>query len=166
VNQHQPPDQRSLYPHATAAGIRSVARTNVPALVVALCVFAMVVIVAGVIAWDANSARAGDTVAHVAPPASQPGPAVPQAKPVEKSPPLLEQIPGDGTWLLGAEVKRGIYKSAGGSSCYWSRLSSLSGELEAIIANSYGKAGPQKVALGKTDAAFASQGCGAWELVK
>ncbi|HET6298613.1 MAG TPA: hypothetical protein VFG33_34895 [Kribbella sp.] len=161
---HQPVPPATQYPKSTAAARRSVARTNVPALIVALCVLAMLMIVAGVVAWDANSARAGDTVAHVAPPASQPGPAVPQ--PVEKSPPLLEKIPGDGTWLLGAEIKRGTYKSAGGFTCYWARLADLTGEYGAILSNGFARPGPQKVALGPEVAALATSGCGPWELIK
>jgi hypothetical protein len=117
--------------------------------------------------WQTKTAQsAGDhaaVVSTVTP--TRLGTAVPTRVPVEVAPPLAEAIPGDGTWLIGAEIKRGTYRSAGGATCYWSRLSNLSGEFDAILASSFGQAGPQKVALGAKDKAFASQGCGSWELI-
>jgi len=44
-----------------------------------------------------------------------------------------------GTYLVGADIKPGIYKGEAGSdmfsSCYWGRLKDLSGSLEALLAN-------------------------------
>ncbi|HEY9354210.1 MAG TPA: hypothetical protein VIP28_13200 [Nocardioides sp.] len=113
---------------------------------------------------EATATRAADATA-VAQPTAQPGPPVPQRKPVEKSPPVAEVVPGDGTWLIGREIKRGTYQTAGGTSCYWSRLANLSGELEAVTANGF-RNGPQVVALGPDDVAFVSQGCPRWVMVK
>lgn len=135
-------------------------------------VVAAIVAIVCVVIWQekpassaADAAAVESTARPIALPTTRPGTPVPQRKPVEVSPPAASAVPGDGTWLVGREIKRGTYKSAGGSTCYWARLSDLSGELEAIIANSYGRRGPQKVALGPKDKAFASQGCGAWELI-
>lgn len=160
---HRPAGQYPLVDQAEAAQDRH------PwfhlSIALALCV-GIVLVVAGVIWQSATATPAADTAAHVVPATPRPGIPVPQPKPVEMSPPVPGFVAGDGTWLVGKEIKRATYQSAGGSSCYWSRLSDLSGELEAIIANSFGRNGKQVVALGADDAAFATQGCGRWELVK
>lgn len=45
-----------------------------------------------------------------------------------------------GTYLVGVDIKPGIYKGGAGESifdsCYWARLKDLSGELDALLANS------------------------------
>lgn len=123
-------------------------------------------IVAGVVYHEATATRAADAAA-VPSPTAQPGPPVPQrTKPVEKSPPVGAIVEGDGTWLVGKEIKRTTYESFTGPTCYWARLSNLSGEFDAVIASGFGKTGRQRVALGPTDVAFASQGCGEWSEVK
>lgn len=139
--------------------------SNRPLYIALLCVAAMTAIVCAVI-WNDKPAAA-EAAANAAPATTRPTatPGTPVRKPVEVSPPLAERIPGDGTWLVGAEIKAGTYKSAGGASCYWARYRDLANELNSIIVNSYGRKGPQKVALGPSDKAFASQGCGAWELI-
>lgn len=136
-----------------------------PYVAAALCI-AVVIIVVGVAAsmvMDGAVSAAGDKAPV---PSAQPGPPVPQrTKPVEKSPPVAAIVEGDGTWLIGKEIKRGTYRTKGGASCYWARLANLSGEFDAILANGY-RNGPQVVALGPDDLAFASQGCGQWVMVK
>ena len=137
-------------------------------LIIAGGIAVLIAIVVGYVLYsEATATRAADATAVVQPTA-QPGPPVPQpvrAKPVEKSPPVPEVVKGDGTWLIGKEIKRGTYRTEGGTSCYWSRLSDLSGELESIVANGF-RYGPQVVALGPDDVAFATQGCPQWVMVK
>lgn len=113
-----------------------------------------------------NDSPANSAARNAAKPSARPQAPVPQpmGKPVEKAPPVDEVVPGDGTWIVGKEIKRGTYTTLGGSSCYWARLvPSVRGW--SIVASAY-VTGPQKVALGKDDVAFASQGCGKWVMAR
>jgi hypothetical protein len=128
------------------------------------------VLIAGVIAWvihhDATATRAADAKAVVAKPTATPRVPVPQrTKPVEYSPKLSDHITGDGTWLIGKEIKRGTYRSEGGEWCFWERLRDLSGEPDGVMSKGFVN-GPQYVAMGPDDVAFSSQGCGQWVMVK
>lgn len=73
----------------------------------------------------------------------------------------------DGKHEVGKDIKAGTYRTKGGDGssfgCYWSRLNSFSGELEAIIANngSYNN-GSQVVTIAETDKGFETRGCGKW----
>jgi hypothetical protein len=62
-----------------------------------------------------------------------------------------------GTYLVGTDIQPGIYKGQGGeslfSSCYWQRMSDLSGGLESILAND-NAIGQFYVEVGETDFAF------------
>lgn len=71
-------------------------------------------------------------------------------------------IKSDGTFLVGADIKAGTYKTAGGDGCYWARLSDLSGS--GIIDNGVG-AGQQVVTVAASDKAFETRGCGTWRRV-
>lgn len=73
-------------------------------------------------------------------------------------------FPGDGTFLVGADVQPGTYRTKGGSPCYWARLSDVSGSFDSILANSVAQ-GPAIVEIKKTDKAFQSRGCAAWQTV-
>lgn len=163
---HKPPAEpplppMPLYPKATAAAKPPRAfDIGAAGWIAGACVLAIVIVACWVVSND-NPARGAADKAAVA--SAQPGAPV-RNKPVEQAPPVADFVPGDGTWLIGKEIKRGTYTSEGGPTCYWSRLANLSGELEAILANSY-KPGPQKVALGPKDVAFESAGCGGWELI-
>lgn len=81
------------------------------------------------------------------------------------SPKPLGPTIGDGTWVVGKEVKPGTYRLTeprGG--CYWERMKNFGGGLNSIIAN--GNAirggGPIIVTIEKNDAGFKSQDCGVW----
>lgn len=148
-----------LYPKATAAAKPRRIDMGAAGWISSAAVLLILIVAAWVVYNDNPATGAADRAAV---PYAQAGPAV--RKPVEHSPPVASFVPGDGTWLIGKEIKRGTYTSEGGPGCYWSRLSNLSGELEAILANSF-KPGPQKVALGPKDVAFESAGCGGWELI-
>lgn len=73
-------------------------------------------------------------------------------------------IPGDGTYRVGVDIQPGVYRSQGAESCYWARLSGLSGSSNDIIANN-GAAGPQVVQIAPSDAAFETRRCATWNLV-
>jgi hypothetical protein len=72
-------------------------------------------------------------------------------------------MPGDGTYVVGVDIQPGVYRSQGGSGCYWKRLSGLSGALDDIIANNFGS-GPQVVQIASTDVAFSTSDCSTWML--
>ncbi|WP_020385951.1 hypothetical protein [Kribbella catacumbae] len=173
----RPPDP--LYPLTDAAEHRhdhDYDRLR-PYVAVALAITIVVAAVAVFIVFSDNiAARAGAAGDRAAVPSAQPGPPVPQpaddktrsaaTKPAEKAPPVAAIVEGDGTWLIGREIRRATYESFTGPTCYWARLSNLSGEFDAVIASGFGRTGMQRVTLGATDVAFVSQGCGEWTEVK
>jgi hypothetical protein len=67
----------------------------------------------------------------------------------------------DGIWRVGKDIGAGTYRSRGGDNCYWARLRSFSGNLNAILANA-NPAGPTVVTLKPTDKGFETNGCGNW----
>jgi len=71
---------------------------------------------------------------------------------------------GDGTYRVGTQIKPGLYKSTGGSFCYWARLSGFSGNLADIKANDI-VSGVTYVQILPGDVGFESDGCGAWTTV-
>ena len=71
---------------------------------------------------------------------------------------------GDGTWIVGTDVGPGIYAAAGGTLCYWSRLSGFGGSLGEIIANEVG-GGRTVVTIAPEDKGFETTGCGDWRPV-
>ncbi|MGY0461579.1 hypothetical protein ACW14Y_15125 [Kitasatospora sp. cg17-2] len=77
-------------------------------------------------------------------------------------------IAGSGTYLVGADVQPGTYKTAGPSDstglCYWERSSGTSGDAGSIIAND-ALTGQGVVTIKKSDALFKSQGCQMWTKV-
>ena len=80
----------------------------------------------------------------------------------------MKEIPGDGTFLVGQEVRPGTYRStgpaAGGTDCYWARLKGTTGDLGEIIANHAGK-GQATVTILATDKAFQTTGCQTWKRI-
>ncbi|GLZ77662.1 hypothetical protein Afil01_24690 [Actinorhabdospora filicis] len=100
-------------------------------------------------------------------------PTAPASPPAFAAPPpgvaasgIGEAIPGDGTYLVGADVEAGRYRTtvpATAILCYWERLSNTTGELDDIIANGNAKPGTQAViTIEPDDVAFRSEGCGLW----
>jgi len=67
----------------------------------------------------------------------------------------------DGTYIVGTDLTAGKWKSTGGDSCYWARLSAFTGTLGAIIANGI-PSGPAIVTIRSTDKGFSTFGCGEW----
>jgi hypothetical protein len=68
---------------------------------------------------------------------------------------------GAGMKIVGVEISPGTYRSLGGGSCYWERLSGFGGTLDEIIAND-NAAGPSVVTIAATDKGFNSVRCGRW----
>lgn len=74
-------------------------------------------------------------------------------------------IPGDGTFLVGKDVKPGTYRTTGpkSRSCYWQRSGDASGT--NIIANDI-LSGPGVVDIRSSDVSFKTSGCANWTLVR
>jgi hypothetical protein len=73
-------------------------------------------------------------------------------------------IEGDGTFLVGSEVKPGTYHSDAptGGNCYWEReAGSNTGDIENIIAND-NTSGPTTITISSSDYAFKDDGCATW----
>jgi hypothetical protein len=96
-----------------------------------------------------------------APPTTE-APTTTRPKPKPTTPPSATIE--DGTWAVPNEVKPGTYVSDGGEGCYWARLRSLSGSVDAIIANSISP-GRQRVSIAPTDKAFETRNCASWRKV-
>ena len=150
------------------AARRVVTRRQIVALI------ALTAAIVGVVVWyiwqekpRAASVSIGGRPIAAAVPTSQPGTAVPQPKPVQKAPAIATGMPTDGTYLIGRQLKPGVYTSPGADTgrCYWARLRDTSGEVRAVIAASY-KPGRQIVTIRRGDRAFVTDGCGPWELMK
>lgn len=161
------PEPKPVYPLVDQAEERqhhSRFREHIHLVVAVVAAVAIVAIVVGVTYRESTATRAADAAA-VTSPTAKPGPPVPQrTKPVEQSPKISEVVPGDGTWLVGREVKRATYRSQGGEWCFWERLRDLSGEDSGVMSKGFVK-GPQIVAMGPDDVAFSSQGCGPWVMI-
>lgn len=106
------------------------------------------------------------TVGVAAPPPEAPAEPAPPEDPAAPGDPAegAATIDGDGTYLVGADIEPGTYRSAGTDTCYWARLSGTSGNFEEIIANNFG-AGQQVVTIDPSDAAFETTMCGSWEKI-
>ena len=139
---------------------------------------AMVVIIAAAIWSEKPKAKsiAGAVPAAtgtVSPAAATPTPTItrslpptPRRTPVEVSPPVKASA-GDGTWLVGKQIKRGVYRTAGdGAACFWALRSNLAYDDDAIVVSSHGRRGAQTVAVGPNVREFITYGCGRWELVR
>jgi hypothetical protein len=63
---------------------------------------------------------------------------------------------------VGTDIQPGLWRSTGGTSCYWARLSGFGGTLDEVIANANtGASGT--VQISATDKGFTSSQCGAWK---
>lgn len=100
---------------------------------------------------------------------ARPVPAVTVTKTVSAAPvdppAAASAIQDDGTFFVGGDVAAGTYKSTGGGGCYWARLKDTNGDLDSILASNFG-GGSQIVTLKSSDAAFTTNGCGAWTKVR
>jgi hypothetical protein len=71
---------------------------------------------------------------------------------------------GDGTWQVGVDIAPGTWRSAGGTTCYWQRMSGFGGGFDNIIANE--NTGPSAiVTIAGSDKGFSAARCGTWTKV-
>src|SRR5581483_3114553 len=101
------------------------------------------------------------------PPTTAPPPTPPAARPPPPAtappPPPPSKAFGDGTFVVGSDIRPGTYRASRPSSfCYWERLSGFGGTLDEIIANEASSSGPELVTIAASDAGFTSRGCGGW----
>jgi hypothetical protein len=82
-----------------------------------------------------------------------------EEQPKEKT--IKTDIAGDGTWLVGDDVKPGVYVAVDPGECYWERVSGLSGDFEDLIAND-NVTGQAVVQVKKSDEALSTNRCGGW----
>ena len=68
----------------------------------------------------------------------------------------------DGTYIVGADIAPGTWKSDSPENCYWVRMKGFVGGLGEIIANANGKG---IVTIAKTDKGFRASKCGTWTKV-
>jgi hypothetical protein len=71
---------------------------------------------------------------------------------------------GNGTFIVGVDIKPGTYRVNAGGSCYWERLRGFTGDFDAIITNG-NTSGSTIVEIAPSDAGFTSQDCGNWKKV-
>jgi hypothetical protein len=67
---------------------------------------------------------------------------------------------GDGLYQVGVDIAPGVYRSAGGKGCYWSRLKTL--DTSSYIDSNLND-GPQTVQILPTDGAFNTKNCQPWQ---
>ena len=82
------------------------------------------------------------------------------------SPPMVRDSFGDGTYLVGVDIKPGLYRAPGvpGPQLAWARLRAVQGADHDVIAGYQGSA-PGLVEILNQDFAFWSQNSGGWHLV-
>ncbi|WP_328966274.1 hypothetical protein [Streptomyces sp. NBC_00239] len=122
----------------------------------------------GIVGSD-STAGSGSQPTTTVPASEDPPPSrtTPEANGIAKT--TAKEIPGDGTFLVGREVRPGTYRSTGPASgtavdCYWARLKGTTGDVGEIIANHAGK-GPATVTILDTDKAFQTSGCQTWKQI-
>lgn len=71
-------------------------------------------------------------------------------------------IDRDGTYVVGVDILPGMYRTPGGTHCYWARLRSL--DTSDIIDNNNSSTGPQAVDILPSDRAFLTDNCQIWSL--
>ncbi|HET9871418.1 MAG TPA: hypothetical protein VFP89_02315 [Propionibacteriaceae bacterium] len=91
------------------------------------------------------------------------GPVVSKAKPRQPQQPGSGPGIGEGTFIVGDDIRPGRYKAraASGDSCYWARLKDDSGDFDSIIANNV-TSGSASVTIKPSDGAFETRGCTPW----
>lgn len=126
-------------------------------------------------ATDASAkptATVTETAAALAADEAEPAPTVTATKTVTAKPkppaePKVATFPGDGTFVVGDDIKAGTYKTVGPEDeygCYWARLKGTSGDFEDIIANG-NVTGQTTVTIASSDGAFETTGCKEWKKV-
>lgn len=147
-------------------------RTGVPGIAVFLISGATFVVggflglVVGVAAGSSEvgevpGATVTETVTAKSRPAGGSGSTSPTPTPKPRPSETVATSFGDGTYRVGAEIKPGTYKAAGGDGCYWQRMRNFEGGLGSIIAND-APSGSTTVTIKSGDKGFKTDGCGRW----
>ena len=69
---------------------------------------------------------------------------------------------GQGTFIVGTDMRPGTYRSSRGDGCYWERLRGFTGNFSEIIANDFRDSGRAIVTIKASDKGFSSSRCGTW----
>jgi len=136
-----------------------------PSIISAASVLGISVTAVGIVLNDSPARGAADHAAVVMNPTATPGSPLPRKAP-EYAPAAPDELPGDGMWIVGKQIKPGVYQSEAGALCYWERLSGLGGRYVDLIDNGGFRKGPTLVQVYVGDFAFSSQGCGKWVTVR
>ncbi|HEY9410311.1 MAG TPA: hypothetical protein VIP77_12080 [Jiangellaceae bacterium] len=90
---------------------------------------------------------------EIRPPLSKPGPPVP------------DTVEGDGTYVVGKQIQRGVYQNAGGPRCTWTRLTDLTGTAGSVYDRG---TSPGRITLSLPEpvVAFETHGCAEWVMVR
>ena len=104
------------------------------------------------------------TVATTQPPATAPPPTAPLPTAPPPTDPPLKPAFGDGFYRINIDLPPGTYRSEGGSSCTWDRLSTQTYPPSPadVIASGYSIGSPITVVIAATDGAFQTSGCQVW----
>jgi hypothetical protein len=145
-----------------------VSRKSIAAYAVAA---AIAIGIVAVIAVVAEKDRGRDHPAAIVTTSTHPSTTAPTYIPTTRTstppPGPAPTIQRNGTYLVGVDIQPGTWRTTGASGstdCFWSRLSALTGEFDAIIANGSSD-GPQVVTIKPDDKAFSVQGCSTWTLI-
>lgn len=134
---------------------------------------AAVALVVGVLigngtAGGGGSETAASTITQTAPaePAATVTTTVTQkAKAAPAAKPAASATIGEGTFIVGKDVKAGTYSVTVPSdslNCYWERSKDSSGDMDSIIANDNLNAGAHGTVTIQSGEVFTTQGCGTW----
>lgn len=160
---NRPGDQYEL---VTAAEARQQHHRRPPTraiLFASVCVVIMAAIGGWLVMTDSPARGAADKAAV---PSAQPGPAVPQRKAVEKSPPVPVSITEDGMYFVGKQIKAGRYRATCGarSTCIWQRYQVLGGVTTAVAGGTAMPGQTVLVELSRGDFSFGVLGFGEWTI--
>jgi len=125
-----------------------------------------VAVCAGVLAFlllTAEASSCGSTPSATSATSPSAASTAPGSSPPVSSPPKATFLTfGDGSQIVGTDIRAGTYRTRHNSSgCYMARLKGFSGELGDIIANENSD-GPVVVTILKTDKGFDSSNCDTW----
>ncbi|HYN69997.1 MAG TPA: hypothetical protein VEX41_07295 [Candidatus Eisenbacteria bacterium] len=68
---------------------------------------------------------------------------------------------GDGTYIVGADLQPGTFRSDGTGQCLWQRLSGFGGTLDEVVDGEV-VSGPATATIQPGDVGFRAFGCGTW----
>lgn len=108
-----------------------------------------------------------DTPAHdatvgVQRPIAQAGTPVRQT---EYSPAVPDQVAGNGTYVVGKQIKAATYRTAGGPRCTWVRLATLTGDPRGVLDRGTAPAS-SSIDLAAGVVGFVTNGCPEWVMVR